>query len=146
MYIQHLTIKRPNGWEYWFDKEGTKICKGGFKNPLTAEEITALDNSIVITPPTHIQEEPDLEMASYAVVTLKSLGTSVIIPPQYLSVLEDAANAVTDKAGVKPDLGEATTFTTQKLIDRLEAKGEQPTADYLKGLLSMIQQINGGKI
>ena len=146
MNIQHLTVKRPNGWEYWFEKDGNKICKGGFKTPLTDEEITALDNSIIITPPTPVQEEPDLEMAAYAVVTLKSLGTSVVIPPQYLSVLEDAANTVTDKAGVKPDLGEATTFTTQKLIDRLEAKGEQPTADYLRGLLAMIQQINGGKI
>ena len=146
MVIKHLTVKRPNGWEYWFEKDGNKICKGGFKTPLTDEELTALDNSIIIKAPAPTQEEPDLEMAAYAVVTLKALSTSVVIPPQYLSVLEDAANAVNDEAGVNPDLGEATTFTTLKLIEKLELKGKFETAEYIKGLLVNIQQINGGKI
>ena len=146
MNIPHLTIKRPDGWEYWFEKDGTKIGKGRFKTPLTDEEITALDNSIVITHPVPIQEEPDLEMAAYAVVTLKALSTSVVILPQYLSVLEDAANTVKDKAGISPDLGESATFTTLKLIEKLEFKGDFETAKYLKGLLTNIQQINGGKI
>jgi hypothetical protein len=141
MNIPHLTIKRPNGWEYWFDKDEQKICKGGFKTPLTDEEITALDTSIIITPPEPIQEEPDLEMAAYAVVTLKALATSTVIPSEYLSVLEDAATTVKDKAGVSPNLGESATFTTLKLIEKLELKGEYPTAEYLKGLLANIQHI-----
>lgn len=146
MLIPHLTVKRPNGWEYWFEKNGTKICKGGYASELSDEDITSIDDSIIIIEPETKPDEPDLEMASYAVVTLKALSTSNIIPPQYLSILESAANVVTEKAGVNPDLGESTTFTNLKLIEKLELKGEFETANYLKGLLSNIQQINGGKI
>ena len=145
MNIPHLTIKRPDGWEYWFEKDGRKICKGGYKEPLSDDQIAAIDDSIVIPEPV-IDNTPDIEMASYAVVTLKALSTSVEIPNEAKVVLEQAANTVTDKAGVAPDLGEATTFTTLKLIEKLELKGEYATAEWLKGLLTQIQQINGGKI
>lgn len=145
MNIPHLTIRRPNGIEYWFEKDGTKICKGGFKTPLTDEEIIALDNSIIIKAPEPIVEEPDLETAALAVVTLKALSTSVVIPPALIMALEQLTAGVTSEAKIVPDLGVSATVTATKLLDRLEAKGS-PLASQIRQALDYVKTINGGLI
>lgn len=146
MLIPHLTIKRPNGWEYWFEKDGTKICKGGFKEPLTDAEITALDESIIIKAPEPVVEEPDLETAALAVVTLKALSTSTVIPPELLGALEQLTTGITTEAMINPDLGVSATVTATKLIERLNAKGSFELSAQISQALQIVQQINGGKI
>jgi len=150
--IPHLSVKRPNGYEYWFNvSEGENYLKISRIEKLEIQDLnTYMENMklqlakvfAVNTP----VEEPDLETAALAVVTLKALSTSTEIPVELIGALEQLTNGVKQDSKSDPDLGESATVTATKLIDRLEAKGSFDLAAQIKQALAYVSTINGGKI